>query len=283
MKCKKIKRTTKVKIEEKPVQEERAKEEVISLIKEDKFVFAADMMGKTEQDLKNDTYKSYIRTFMNNIGKSFESNSASLSKIEGAILTVKKFNGAGVVLAPICFDVVKRIKNKIESLKVPVLTLAGANRGLSTIGGLKKDISVALKCGASGIVTVLPTASIELGSLVAVKKEFISLSKRYKKYSFGIAINPDFPTERIKTFIEEIKNSKINSITLLAEGLDVVELGNHVTKLANVKGNKKLVVACSLGTFDEISYILKRGADKVYTAHFESLCEELIEKFGVQM
>lgn len=283
MKCKKIKRTTKVKIEEKPVQEERTKEEVISLIKEDKFVFAADMMGKTEQDLKNDTYKSYIRTFMNNIGKTFESNSASLSKIEGAILTVKKFNGAGVLLSPICFDVVKRIKNKIESLAVPVFTLAGANRGLSTIGGLKKDISVALKCGASGIVTVLPTASIELGSLVAVKKEFISLSKRYKKYSFGIAINRDFPTERIKTFIEEIKNSKINSITLLAEGLDVVELGNHVTKLANVKGNKKLVVACSLGTFDEISYILKRGADKVFTTHFESLCEELIEKFGVQM
>ncbi|MBE7089541.1 MAG: hypothetical protein E7362_01920 [Clostridiales bacterium] len=283
MKCKKIKRTTKVKVKEKPVQEEKGKEEFLSIIKEDKFVFAADMMGKTEQDLKNDTYKSYIRTFMNNIGKSFKSNSASLAKIESAISTVKKFNGAGVVLSPICFDVIKRIKNKVESSNVSVLTLAGAPCGLSTIGGLKKDISVAIRRGANGIVAVLPTASIELSNLVAVKKEFVSLARKYKNYPFGIAINPDFPTERIKTFIEETKNSKITCITLLADELDVVELGNYVTKLANVKGDKKLAVTCSLDTFDEISYILKRGADKVYTAHFESLCEELIQKFGVQM
>ena len=283
MKCKKIKRTTKVKIEEKPVQEESAKEEVISLIKEDKFVFAADMMGKTEQDLKNDTYKSYIRTFMNNIGKTFSLNTVSPAKIESAICMAERFNGAGILLSPIYFDALKRIKSKMGSLIAPIFTMAGMPYGLSTIDGLKKDISYSIESGATRIMAVLPTASIELGNLVAVKKEYVKLAKKYKKYPFGIAINLDFPLEQLKIFLGEVKHGKISSVTLFADDLEIEALGNYVTALSGIINDKKLIVTCSLDKFEDISYLFKCGVDKVYTTHFEGLCDELIQKFGALM
>lgn len=276
--------TTQTAVEEvEPKEEVETIEERPVSIKEDKFGFAADMMGKSEQDLKNDTYRTYIRTFMNKVGKIFSGNSVNGEQIECAIPQIVRFTGAGICLSPIYFSVVKDIKKKTGILPVSFTVVAGYPFGVSTIKGLQADIAECVKSGANNITAVFPTASVALEKVYALKSEFVKLAKKNKKTVFGIAVNPDFPEEQLKKLLDALKGSAVENITLLADGLDAVALGRFVTTVANAKGNLKLNVFSSLSTFDEVSYLIKRGADRVYTPYFESIGEELIQQFGVQM
>lgn len=265
--------------EEKAVE----KAEEIAKLKEDKFGFAADMMGKSEQDLKNDTYRTYIKTFMNKIGKIFVGNSVSAEQIESAVPQMLRFNGAGVCLAPIYFDVVGTIRKKTGVLSTSFGVVAGYPTGVSTLKGLQADIKECVKNGASEIIAVFPTASVALEKAYSLKNDYVKLAKKNKKATFGIAVNPDISEEHLKKLLESLNQSAVKSVTLLAEGLDALALGRFVTTVANAKGNLTLNVFCALSTFDEVSYLIKRGADKIYTPYFENIGEELIQQFGVQM
>ena len=241
------------------------------------------MMGRSERDLKNETYRTYIKTFMSKIGKIYIGNNVTAEQIEADFAEVAKFNGAGIAIAPIYFDVIKNIKKKNEGvMPVSATALIGYPAGLSTLDGKQTDIKECLKDGAGSLLLVFPTAAISLGVVEDLKNEYARIAKK-SKVGVGIAVNPDYPEEHLKKLMELIDDTHISTITLIAERLEIKELSKFVSSVASHKGAKKLCVHCSLSTFDEISSLLKRGADKIYTSYFDALGEELIQKFNVEL
>lgn len=257
------------------------KDQIMSL-GNDKFGFAADMMGRSEQELKNDTYRNYIKTFMRKIGKIYEGSDVSAEQIEADMALIQKFNGLGMALTPIYFDVVKDIRKRLGFVPVDVVATVGYPSAISTVKAMQTDMDICLSYGADGTIMVFPTATIALNQVAAVEEQYAKIARKSKKL-FGLAINPDFSEEYTKKLFELINETQISSVTLLGEGLEAKVLSKFVKTVCDCNVDKEIKVFCSLKTFDDISVVLKSGAAKIYTTCFEELGEELVKEFNVQL
>ena len=232
----------------------------------------AQILGKSEQTLKQEFYLYKVKELMQKIGLILE-NKATQTEIQENIDQAYSLGIKDFLVTPFYYSLIKKLGIKYRkgiSLSVAVDYPLGETEFKGKVVGVKE----ACKNGADYIMCALPEKTIKLACLVQEKKKLIKCGKVSKK-PFGIIAKASLEDGELLKILQNTDSVKSDSIVIEGCGTDVYKLKEAVSVAISNKGRKKLFVISDINSVEKLTLLLDGKVDKIFTPYANGIAEEL--------
>lgn len=232
----------------------------------------SEILGKSEQTLKQEFYCYKVKELMQKVGLIIEDKATQIEiqeDMEQAYnLGIKDF-----LVTPFYYSVVKGLNLKYRkgiSLSVAVDYPLGEEEFKGKVAGVKE----ACKNGADYVMCVLPEKAIKLACFMQEKRK-IAKCGRVSKKPFGVIAKASLEESELQRILKNTDCIKSDSIVIEGYGEDVYKLKDSIRTAISFKGNRKLFVITSVDTVEKLTLIMDGKIDKMFTPHANRIAQEL--------
>ena len=189
------------------------------------------------------------------------------SALARACALAKKYRASAVAVSPVNTALCRRI---LEDSGVGVICLTGGT-GESLPAVKKIEAKKAFACGAGEIRMVLCYSHLALGDFNYLKKEIKKVRKAAKKRVLTVSLEDRSLTrEEVALGVRAAREAKADGVCVRGEL-------SHLASAIDA-GNGLRVDVSGVENAEQFNSLLRAGAARAYTAHLETIAEELFSE-----
>lgn len=233
----------------------------------------ARLLGKSEDNLKNEFYRFKVKQLMKMVGLHI-SRTKSQGEIEQELVLSEQAGVEDVLVTPFYFSLVKGLKKKTGK-RFKVNVAVDFPLGEDALKGKIAGVKEACKKGADYVMCALPENSVKLSCFGEERRKIHKCFKASKK-PFGIIAKAGGDDGELVRILKNTDGIKSDSIVIQGQSQDIYALKEAVDTAVLYKGKRKVFVLTDVSTVDHLSMLLDSKADKVFTPYANVLGQQLL-------
>ncbi len=250
--------------------------------KEDAFSTLAQMLGKSEKEIKEECILYQAKKIMASLGKVIVRYAPEKSEFAKVFYNCSALGINELMLSPAYLSEAKRL---VKNENYPIQQLSAIVDFPFGEGMFKRKITevkdlLANKLG--NVYVMMPTSLVDGEQIKVLKKQTLKFAK-LNKAKIGVAFSAsDMSEEQLKNAIKTAEKTPVSTIVLVFGEVSEEEVKNIVQTAIKYKGNKKLKVLCNVKDEQAIISLVKMGVCSVLSPFADETGSNIIKRLNIE-
>ena len=243
----------------------------------ERFSLASASLGKTQTQLKTDTYIGYLKEFSDGMGAFMSPCNFDLALT--SVMQIEKYGVNKACLPSFCFDK-QNVEIKKLAKRVEINSLIGGKDGFITLRGIRADAKESKSAGVKKITVVMPDEVKSVMRIGYFLKKVQGVRRRVKLKT-AIAVKTTVYEKTLDVLSNVFTKYDIDGLTVLVERFNQERVASLIKKLYEISNGKRVEIIGGNYTLEQIIALKENGLGTLYGEKVVEILDVLAQKFSV--